>query len=158
MVAVRTLPTGSVSETVAFLSPVRPSEAKTRPEIVIFELVAAPAAPPQKPPLSRKPPPAEVVPAVDSPDVPSSVNVPPDPLPPPPAITDFLMTNDPPDCDQVLMVKIKINAHDKLLILFFLIFLPPLISRDQLVNDQHKVGLIAAVMFRARDEGYDMDC
>src|SRR6186713_1483791 len=65
------------------------------------------AAPPQKPVMIVKGAPADVDPAMGCPIVESIVNDPPVERPPPPAITDLVIVNVPPDCAGTLNAEIK---------------------------------------------------
>src|SRR5436190_18884638 len=85
-----------------------PSPSKSKIAVLRF----ATNPPPQKPLSTAKVPPVLVVPAAAWPTVPSTVKLPPDTRPPPPAITLLVMVKFPPDCAFTRELNVKQRTTD----------------------------------------------
>jgi hypothetical protein len=90
-------PFAEVIVTIAFRIPA-PSAVNTWPLTLTDAAVGEDGVLLQKPEVMPKFPAPGFEPAAACPDVPTTVNAPPTVSPPPPAITEFVMVNVPPDC------------------------------------------------------------
>src|SRR5687767_5031375 len=89
---------------------VLPSPSKSNGASSVGTTVKEP--PPQKPLISVKVAPDDALPASDCPIVPSILSVPPDARPPPPAMTDFVIENVPPDWATEIELRHRIERQN----------------------------------------------